>query len=453
MANFDAAFEDFVRDIVDRFANSEMPTLPWEHVTCLDIPDANPTAIGVQVYTTAEMSTKQYPSHSSLFEREYSQIRQLPTLFPLLTAVQSDEAISSVIFSRWQVPPPPNTDVQVEDLLRKLIDSILPAYCVNAGGVRFAADALKSVITAIKEDAAATEQVVLHLFPFTLIQFNSQKIELEPGVSLRPWTSEEADSWLNSAQDPSIFQRVGVICSTRWLIEIAEHYPKKAEVPYTVAEGIARRVQRLLRLLSGLPVQFILMHQRAPRFLSPWSAIVWERRHDYDDRQCNWGEGEARRLIRLWRTLANNEGMQLALRRWSAGLDRPDDEDRLIDFWIGLESLFTPDSTSELRFRASMRIAAFLGNTGEERSAIYKDVQHSYDWRSTIVHGSDKKAMTKLAKKGSLDSITHKTGEYLRMALLSVLEESKSLAPVKLDELLLRGELAASRSQEEEIDS
>ena len=101
-------------------------------------------------------------------------------------------------------------------------------------------------------------------------------------------------------------------------------------------------------------------------------------------------ENDANHLKKLWKNVAegaNREKVRLALKRFGDTAERMSAEDKLIDYWIALESLFAPESSSEIRYRAALRIASYLGE-GEERSKIYRDVGLSYDFRSAVVHAN-----------------------------------------------------------------
>lgn len=58
----------------------------------------------------------------------------------------------------------------------------------------------------------------------------------------------------------------------------------------------------------------------------------------------------------------------------------------LLMLWAGLEELFSPSKT-ELRFRISSHIAAFLMPPGRERLAQQKAIAKLYDTRSSAAHG------------------------------------------------------------------
>lgn len=61
----------------------------------------------------------------------------------------------------------------------------------------------------------------------------------------------------------------------------------------------------------------------------------------------------------------------------------------LVSLWGALEALFSP-STTELKFRVSALIAAFLEPPGKERHILQKDIAKLYDKRSAAAHGKPK---------------------------------------------------------------
>lgn len=63
----------------------------------------------------------------------------------------------------------------------------------------------------------------------------------------------------------------------------------------------------------------------------------------------------------------------------------------LIMLWSGLENLFSAsDSRTELRFRISANIAAYLETSGNARRELYRKLVKLYDKRSAAVHGIPK---------------------------------------------------------------
>ena len=61
----------------------------------------------------------------------------------------------------------------------------------------------------------------------------------------------------------------------------------------------------------------------------------------------------------------------------------------LVSMWGALEAVFTAEK-SELRFRVSCNVAAYLEEVGDERAALQKRVLKLYDARSAAAHGSNR---------------------------------------------------------------
>jgi hypothetical protein len=107
--------------------------------------------------------------------------------------------------------------------------------------------------------------------------------------------------------------------------------------------------------------------------------------------------------------------LQTAIARFNDSYVRTTTEDRLIDYWIALESMFFPkeQQVRELQFAVALAVSHYIGRTPTQRDTIYDTILLSYRWRSYLVHG---KRGTAPRQKG-LDTIVRETGEYLRTAL------------------------------------
>ena len=100
----------------------------------------------------------------------------------------------------------------------------------------------------------------------------------------------------------------------------------------------------------------------------------------------------------------------------------------LVSLWAALESLFSP-STSELRFRVSALIAAYLEAPGPERAALQKDVAKLYDKRSSAVHG--------VPRHQQADVLS--TLQLLRRVLIEIIESAKIPTKEELEARLFGG--------------
>ena len=105
---------------------------------------------------------------------------------------------------------------------------------------------------------------------------------------------------------------------------------------------------------------------------------------------------EIRKLI-SGSNIMNDPKSQLLINRYFQIFDRKSTQDRILDEFIILESVYTGSSKSEINFRLSLNIASFLGDNKEDFDEIYSFIKDIYTVRSAIVHGDEWK--TKLKKK------------------------------------------------------
>ncbi|MCI0659655.1 MAG: hypothetical protein L0220_01140 [Acidobacteria bacterium] len=225
---------------------------------------------------------------------------------------------------------------------------------------------------------------------------------------------------------------------------LPEHYsiqgmPKRLHDQNVEAATISRTLSTL-RLVTNTKISIPFEQTHSHGLLHQEMSVMFRQAQNFGShlKRHNLSALEADQVIEIWEQIKSHPKMQqydLAFSRWSGAWDKARLDDQLIDHWIGLESLFTQDSTQELRFRAPLRIAAFLGQEGAGMVRIYRDMQHSYDWRSAVVHGSmgDSKKAADLDKKGALPAVVTYTKDYLRGAILRLLRSDVTLKPLKIE--------------------
>jgi len=126
--------------------------------------------------------------------------------------------------------------------------------------------------------------------------------------------------------------------------------------------------------------------------------------------------------------LEKDRRFELAMSRFVGAYEKPYGGDRLIDYWIALESLLIPEkSTTELSYRASLRGACLLTET-HNRARVFSQLRESYEVRSKFVHG--------IPNKVDADIVVT-TEEYLRKILLRCLHSGKTPTKELLDSLVL----------------
>jgi Apea-like HEPN len=78
----------------------------------------------------------------------------------------------------------------------------------------------------------------------------------------------------------------------------------------------------------------------------------------------------------------------VAFRRFDLAQTRSLKEDKLLDYWVGLESLFAKQGeTQELSYKFALRIAHYIGDSPTDRLSAFNDMREAYVVRSKVVHG------------------------------------------------------------------
>ncbi len=122
----------------------------------------------------------------------------------------------------------------------------------------------------------------------------------------------------------------------------------------------------------------------------------------------------------------------LPLARFRAGHRERSPADRLISYWIALESLFLGDERDELRFRAALRVAHYVGDSADARRLTFDKTRTSYDVRSKVVHGG-------AVSSDEIDLITEETEDILRASLLRLLLSGQAINTSDLDRAAIVG--------------
>jgi hypothetical protein len=86
--------------------------------------------------------------------------------------------------------------------------------------------------------------------------------------------------------------------------------------------------------------------------------------------------------------LEHYSSLNIAVERFNYAYERNRLEDKLIDYMIAFEALFSKKGeTGEFRHKLSTRVSRLLKQNYEERKEIAKIMKEIYDKRSTIIHG------------------------------------------------------------------
>ena len=87
--------------------------------------------------------------------------------------------------------------------------------------------------------------------------------------------------------------------------------------------------------------------------------------------------------------MGSHADFRLAMEAFAMSTFIPHHALTLVSLWGALEVLFSP-ATSELRFRVSVLIAAYVYPAGQDRARVQKEIFDLYDKRSAAAHGKPK---------------------------------------------------------------
>jgi hypothetical protein len=78
--------------------------------------------------------------------------------------------------------------------------------------------------------------------------------------------------------------------------------------------------------------------------------------------------------------------IRISAARFSSSFDKGLDEDRLIDYFIAFEAMFTKENDA-ISYRLPLRVAIFIGDNPEDRTKAFDLLRTGYDLRSSLAHG------------------------------------------------------------------
>ncbi len=364
---------------------------------------------------------------SPAFDRCVEVVRQDPRLKDALLVDAGGKPIEDKKAARWW-------------LANTLAGGFVHAYVNRANGVQFDEQVFFGVFEELSRDVESSDITVTELSPLTNAEIESDRIQIDPGIQLRQIGIVELEEWLNAdrlfpfqSQPLTFHELLGLKCA----VEVV--YKQNRYSALGSKFEVYEKVQRLItamRLLTDASPRLAFTKTRTPGLFRFGLSTSWSLSTYRLGSLAKIDKTHEQELVGLYKRLDSspNKGKAaLALARWNSASDKLAEEDKLIDYWIAMESLFVPETAQELSYRVTLRIAAFLGSDGLERQRIYNEMKDSYRLRSEIVHGSIRKRKRKLTTVG----LTNLTRSYLRRTLLKILELGQPFDPKKLETQLL----------------
>lgn len=327
-----------------------------------------------------------------------------------------------------------------EQIFHRLFWPFLERYLSEVEGFDFDQNVFQDTYEGIM--AYFSLPTIRLVFTAPLLGFDTESgqksIDLSPNVSINRISPELKKELWRDASISSSWRREEVV-SVRYKATFKEEAPKSDLFSYKTYPQDIENLQSLLRLVKGEPISIMcVLLSSTPWYLGSYTGIMprylpWATANPLIGRYFfagafqgqimvpSFSSKEVENLRMQWvnlNVMKNVSRLTLALRRFSLSYERPTQEDRLLDLWVGLELLF-PDVLGARRGASQRRlgeITNFLSINRTDRRLINKDLQNSYELRSDIVHG-------RLPYQHNLSDLTPKTEEIFAKCLLKCLAQ------------------------------
>jgi Apea-like HEPN len=364
--------------------------------------------------------------------------------FRALVAALTDEQRN---LNRYVEPDAGNSSIEEKVWARFAVPILMEYLALHPSSAEeFRPDLFEHVWELIEPHLQAENLIYTRIIPLLHVRLGVAEVNFSLGLSLRRLSNAEIEHWINPSY--SLYD-LPVSAEDIISVDCAIVIDGDEATVQSLAQRPADNIVSAVRLLTDTGVQ-------AP-FFDQWAGGPFRvrRSRGFPDmahlyvRQTEIGLNQVDSLKTLWNRLQDSPNralVDLAISRWSSGISRQRNEDRVIDYWVGLESLFCADSTSEIRFRAGLRIAAFLGETPDERQQLHQRMTASYDWRSALVHGGESQ-IRRLSTHGPLTllGIEEVTRSALRNSILRILGSDEAFTQSGIEIKLLRGSAPSLR--------
>lgn len=229
---------------------------------------------------------------------------------------------------------------------------------------------------------------IAYLLPFT-IQL-PERTELECNVVIRRLTKEEKERKLSNRL---LSMRQFDFESLKYCIEVTldlEESPERTpeflgEPTFRKFEEVFDKVLLSLRLFKSGSIGYneFDLYQDV-KYIATISRITY-----FWGRPYPLGEDQRIPFVIFYnqiKDLSPVDFTKIAMERFRIIYEREKEEDRLINLFIALESLFLK-SEAELNYRLALNISCYLYNTYDERKQNFDKIKKAYGMRSKIIHG------------------------------------------------------------------
>jgi Apea-like HEPN len=345
-----------------------------------------------------------------------------------------------------------NKDERLRHRLLRITERLASSTYVLSGFIRRSDEVFEQVFAKLSNELSSTT-LTRRMVGVLYRQQIEAPYSVGQNIFLRPSNVIEKNEWIDQMGSIGILglpgpldQTLSQLMHARGVIDIALEGPRSSEWPPHGLEPL-NLAQTALRLGAGARGTIIAAFIFVDSIGYGYGKAVWKNADPPppgDEEAIDKEMADATRLaLRSIRQSANRETVEFASRRLGYGSGRSRHEDAFIDYMVGLESLLTDrNQKGEVTYKISMRTAAMLGETPDERMQIKRDVNRLYGKRSDVLHGT--------ATELDLAADAERLCAYLRRLILKVLSLDRHFEAHHADRLMLGENTTSNDSHESE---
>lgn len=244
--------------------------------------------------------------------------------------------------------------------------------------------------------------------------YSINEITLEEGLKIRRISDRDFNA-LFQLSEQNLTRTISFMDLSRINFIIEQYYDDRNSINYLRVKELYDTVLFGIRLVKGQNVGFntiIINHAGWPE---QWQSQSVAPAHSFmpNGAIVALNENDVKELTRLWPLIRKySSDISIAMSRFNYACERENEKDRLLDYAIGLESLFGGSGG----YAIAARTAQFVGGEVKDRYNIFNKVRDAYDLRNKLAHGSSS------IKESDLTDINNNLRKYLAFSIVKFLD-------------------------------
>lgn len=308
-------------------------------------------------------------------------------------------------------------------------EPILRTYLDRSGRVHFDPALFEAVFDELERELQSQATPYTAVAGIDLLALPEGPLELLPGVMVRPRTNADLEEWINRRTSRPQINYIGVDT----VLERPYVEERDRELGARQSQEVITRLMRAVQLQCDCDAYeaFVRFRRDATFYASIGGTVTGPSR--FSQRRGALRARDLDAVGTLYRQLTASPNLaicDIALERWGSLTFGGRPQGLIVDAWVGLESLLLRDQSTEIAYRASLRLAALIGHDADDRRSVFAGAKKAYSGRSKVLHGAE-------TSKLDLPALAEQSRDYLRRALVAILMLDDPFDPNLIEERLL----------------